>query len=93
MDSTLVKTLTLLRLVAFMVLLYLGLGWIAERYATRPDSKVKAFFRLICAPITRPIARAMPPGTGERRVLAVSIGVVAAVWVLLIVATEALRAR
>jgi uncharacterized protein YggT (Ycf19 family) len=93
MESTFVKILTLLRLLAFMVLLYLGLGWIAERYSTRPDSKVKAFFRLLCTPITRPIARAMPPGTAERRVLTVSIGVVAGIWVVLILATEALGSR
>jgi uncharacterized protein YggT (Ycf19 family) len=92
-EPALVKTLTLLRLIAFMVLLYLGLGWFTERYSTRPDSKVRGFFRLLCSPITRPVARLMPSGTGELRVLAVAIGLVAGIWVVLIVATEALRAR
>jgi hypothetical protein len=93
MDSTLVGVFTLLRLLAFMVLLYLGLGWLVERYSTRPDSKVKAFFRLLCSPITRPVSRLLQPGSGERRILAVSIGVVASIWVVLIVVTEVVSAR
>ena len=92
-DAAVVKVFTMLRLLAFMVLLYLGLGWLAERYVTRPDSKVKAFFRLLCGPVTRPIARMMPSGSGERRVLAVSTGVVAGVWIVLIFLTEALQGR
>jgi hypothetical protein len=91
--SALVGLFTLLRLLAFMVLLYLGLGWLAERYATRPDSKVKAFFRLLCSPVTRPVARALRPGSGERRVLAVSMGIVAGVWAVLVVVSEVVRAR
>lgn len=89
----LVKTLTLLRLVAFMVLLYLGLGWLVERYSTRPDSKLKGFFRLLGSPIVRPVARAMSPGTPESRVIAVSLAVVGGIWIALLLATEALGAR
>jgi hypothetical protein len=74
-----------------MVLLYLGLGWLAERYTTRPDSKVRAFFRLLCSPITRPVSRLVAPGSGERRVLAVAIGVVGSIWLVLVVATEVVR--
>lgn len=93
MDApALVKTLTLLRLVAFMVLLYLGLGWLSVRYGRNPESKVRAFFRLLCSPITRPVARLMPPGTGEARVLVVSIGIVAGLWLVLVVASEAVQA-
>jgi len=91
--SAIERVLTMLRLIAFMVVLYLGLGWIAERYITKPDSKVKAFFRLLGSPVTRPVARMMPPGSGERRVLAVSMGVVAGVWIVLIILTEALQGR
>jgi hypothetical protein len=91
MDATLFKVFTLLRLLAFMVLLYLGLGWLAERYATRPDSKVRAFFRLLCSPVTRPVSRLVRPGAGEQRVLAVAMGLVGAIWVVLIVATELVR--
>jgi hypothetical protein len=91
MEPFLVKLFTLLRLLAFMVLLYLGLGLLTERYVTKPDSKLRAFFRLICSPVTRPIARMLRPGSGERRVLAVSIGVVASIWLVLIVVTEVVR--
>jgi uncharacterized protein YggT (Ycf19 family) len=87
------KTLTLLRLIAFMVLLYLGLGWLVERYSTRPDSKLKGFFRLLGSPIVRPIARVMPPGTRETRVLAVSLAIVGCIWIALFLATEALAER
>jgi hypothetical protein len=93
MESPLVSALTLLRLLAFMVLLYLGLGWLTERYVTRPDSKLKGFFRLLCGPVTRLVARAMPGPASQRRLLAVSMGVVAGLWVVLIVVTEVLRAR
>ena len=88
MNPTLLQALTLFRLLAFMVLVYLALGWLAERYATRPDSKVLAFFRTLCSPVTRPVSRLLAPGSGERRVLAASMGIVGGVWVLLIVATE-----
>jgi hypothetical protein len=91
MESALANVLTLLRLLAFMVLLYLGLGWLAERYATRPDSKVKAFFRLLCSPITGPVSRMLGPGSAPARVLAVSMGVVGSIWLVLIVATEVVR--
>jgi hypothetical protein len=87
------NVLTLLRLLAFMLLLYLGLGWLAERYSTRPDSKVKAFFRLLCSPVTRPVSRFLGPRSGERRVLAVSMGVVGSIWLALVVATEVVRSR
>jgi uncharacterized protein YggT (Ycf19 family) len=90
--AALFKILTVLRLLAFMVLIYLGLGWLAERYATRPDSKLRGFFRLLCTPVTRPVARLLPPGAGEGRVLAVSMALVLGVWVVLIVVTEAMRA-
>jgi hypothetical protein len=91
--SLLVEVFTFLRLLAFMLLLYLGLGWLAERYATRPDSKVKAFFRLLCSPVTRPVARAMRPGSAHARVLAVSMGIVGGVWAVLIVVSEVVKAR
>jgi uncharacterized protein YggT (Ycf19 family) len=93
MDSAaLFKTLTLLRLLAFMVLLYLALGALVERYSTNPESKVRGFFRLLCLPVTKPVSRLLPPGASAQRVLRVSMFVVAALWLVLIVATEALRA-
>lgn len=91
MSAAAFKTVTLLRQIAFMVVVYLCLGWFVERKVQRPDSKVKAFFRVLCSPVTRPIARLLAPGTGYGRVLAVSIGVAAGLWVVLIALTEVLR--
>jgi hypothetical protein len=92
-SPALANLLTLLRLLAFMVLLYLGLGWLAERYATKPDSKVRGFFRLLCTPVTRPVARALGPGAEHRRVLAVSMAVVAGLWIVLVAVTEVAGGR
>jgi hypothetical protein len=85
------QVLTLLRQLAFMVLVYLCLGWVVDGRIERPDSKVKAFFRLLCAPVTGPVARLLPAGAGYRRTLSVGIGAVAAAWTALVVATEVIR--
>jgi uncharacterized protein YggT (Ycf19 family) len=83
---------TLLRQLAFMVLLYLALGWLAERYVTKPDSKLRAFFRLICSPVTRPVSRILSSDAQPQRVLAVSMAIVGGVWIALIAVSEALAA-
>jgi hypothetical protein len=85
------QALTLLRLLAFMVVLYLALGWMVERYVRRPESRLKAFFRLLCSPVTRPVSRLLAPGAAPGRVLAVSLVLVGGVWVALVAASEALR--
>jgi uncharacterized protein YggT (Ycf19 family) len=90
MALALLKLVTMLRLLAFMVLIYAGLAWIAERTIAKPDSKVKAFFRILCAPVAGPVARLLHPGAGRQRVLAVSTGAAAAVWVALVVLDEVL---
>lgn len=92
MEAALFRIVTLLRMLAFMVVLYLALGWLAERYATKPESKLKGFFRLVCRPITAPIARLLPSGAGQRRILEVSLGVVAGIWIVLIIVSKALGA-
>jgi uncharacterized protein YggT (Ycf19 family) len=81
----------LLRTVAFMVLVYLALGLLVEVRSTRPDSKVRAFFRILCSPVTRPVARFVAPGSSPTRVLAISIAVVGAIWFALIVLTEVVQ--
>jgi uncharacterized protein YggT (Ycf19 family) len=91
MSPTLLQVVALLRLLAFMVLLYAMLAWFVERQIENPQSKVKGFFRLLISPVTGLVARLMPPGTGYRRVLAVSTGVAAAVWVALVILDEVLR--
>lgn len=89
--SQLFNVLTLLRLLAFMVLVYVGLGWLVERRSTRPDGKVRAFFQVLCSPVTWLVARRMPPGTPPERVLRASFLAVAVVWMGLVVLHRALR--
>jgi hypothetical protein len=91
MHDRVAQALTLLRLLAFMVVLYLALGWLVERYVSRPDSKVKGFFRLLCSPVTRPVGRLLGPGAATTHVLRVSIAIAGGVWAALIVVSEVLR--
>ncbi|HSN90011.1 MAG TPA: hypothetical protein VLS93_02185 [Anaeromyxobacteraceae bacterium] len=86
------KVVTLVRLVCWMLLIYLGLGWIVERRSRKPDSQLKGFFRLLCKPITWPVARfLLPPGAPYERVLLTSMLAVGVVWAASIVASGALR--
>ena len=80
----LLKIVMLLRLIAFMVLMYLALAWFVERRSTNPEGKIRAFFRIVCAPIAVPVAKRMGPGTSYQRVLVVSMLVVGAAWAVLI---------
>jgi uncharacterized protein YggT (Ycf19 family) len=89
---TALQLVTLLRLVSFMVLVYLLLGLLVEVNSRKPDSKLKAFFRLVCSPVTRPVSRLVAEGTTHVRLLAVSIGVVGVLWVVSIVLSDVLRA-
>lgn len=89
--ETAFKIATLFRIVAFMLIVYLGFGLLVERYSTKPDSQLKAFARTVCSPITRPVARYLGPGSDHRRVLFVSVGVVAVFWALSVMAARLLR--
>lgn len=81
--SQLYNVLTLLRLIAFMVLVYVGLGWLVER-RSGPESKLRYFFHIVCSPVTWLVARRMAPGTPKERVFRMSFLAVALVWMLLI---------
>ena len=76
--------LTLFRLLAFMLLVYVGLGWLVERRSRDPGSKLRAFFHVVCSPVTSLVARRMAPGTPEERVYRASFVVVALVWMGLV---------
>lgn len=92
MDADLsLKIVTLLRLVAFMLFVYLAFGLVVERFSTRPDSQLKAFARTVCSPVTRPVRRFLAPGADQRRLLLLGMGVVGVLWVISIVAARALR--
>lgn len=85
------KILTLLRLLAFMLIVYLAFGLVVERYSTRPESQLRAFARVVCYPITRPVSRLLPPGASHSRLLAVGMGVVAVFWAIVVVLARAIR--
>jgi putative effector of murein hydrolase len=81
----LLKIIMVLRLVAFMVLMYLALAWFVERRSTNPQGKIRAFFRIVCAPVAVPVSRMLGPAVGYQKVLVVSMGIVGAAWAVLIV--------
>lgn len=80
----------LLRLVAFMVFVYLLFGLAVERFSRKPDSQLKAFAHIVCSPVTRPMARVLAPGTPHRSVLLRSLVAVAAVWAVLVAVQRAI---
>ena len=80
----LLKIVMVLRLVAFMVLMYLAIAWFVERRSTNPQGKIRAFFRIVCAPVAVPVARRLGPGVGYQKVLVVSMAIVGTAWALLI---------
>ena len=67
-------------LVFFMASIYLLLHVLFARLITRPDSPVLWFFGVVTGPLTRPIRAVLAPGTSERRVRLVSLGVYVAFW-------------
>jgi hypothetical protein len=87
----LLKILTLIRLIAFMVLVYLAFGLLVERISRRPDSQLKAFARTVCSPMTRLVARWLGPEADQRRLLLVSMAIVGAVWAVVVLAAKAVR--
>jgi hypothetical protein len=74
-----------------MVAVYLAFGLAVERFSRKPGSQLRAFARTVCSPIARPVARLLAPGASERRVLAVSLAAVAALWALVVAADVLLR--
>ena len=69
----LLKIVMVLRLIAFMVLMYLAFAWFVERKSTNPEGKIRAFFRIVCSPVAVPVSRMLGPGASYQRVLVVSM--------------------
>lgn len=90
-SETVFKILTLLRIVSFMLFVYLLLALIVERYSRRPDSQLRAFFHTVCMPMTRPVARWIAPGADHRRLLLISMAIVAAFWAVVVLAAKTVR--
>lgn len=83
-----VKLLLLLRLVAFMALVYLGFGLVVEQWSRRPGSRLKAFAQLLCSPLTRPVAAVSAPGTSYRRILLRTTLLMGGLWLAFLIASE-----
>ena len=88
MTITVLQVVTLVRTVAFMVLVYLALGLLVEVRSRKPDSKVRAFFHILCSPLTRPVSRFTAPGSSQVKLLLISIAFVGAIWVVSILVYE-----
>ena len=92
MDAPLAyKIVKLLWFVAYMVFIYLAFGLVVERFSTRPGSQLKAFARIVCSPVTRPVAKYLVPGADYRRVLLIGLGIAAVLVVILRYAERSLR--
>jgi hypothetical protein len=93
MNPDLVKALLLGRLVAFMLLVYIGFGLMVEWRSRKEGSKLKTFGRLLCRPLTAPLAALSPPGTSYGTILKRTAVVVIAVWIAFVVASEVVLSR
>jgi uncharacterized membrane protein len=88
MNADLAKLLLLGRLVAFMLIFYVGFGLLVEWLSRREGSKLKGFARLLCRPLTAPMATLLPDGTAYLIILKRTAIAVAAVWLFFVVASE-----
>ena len=93
MNSDLVRMLLLGRLIAFMLLVYLAFGLLVEWRSVREGSKLKGFARLLCRPLTAPVARFSEPNTPYVQVLRRTAIVAVAIWAVFVVASEFVIAR
>lgn len=88
LDPQFVRLLLLARVIAYMALVYVGFGLVIEATSKKPDSKLKAFARLICSPLTKPVAALAAKDTPYPRVLRRTAMIVGGIWALLLVASE-----
>jgi hypothetical protein len=87
-DPQAIRILLLARVLAYMALVYVAFGLLVESTSRKPDSKLKAFARLICSPLTKPVAALSAAGTEYRSILRRTAAVVAGLWALLLVVSE-----
>ena len=64
----------------FMAFVYLLLHVVFARLIARPDSPVLWFFSVVTGPLTRPVRGWLAPGTPERRVRLVALGLYLLLW-------------
>lgn len=84
----LLRLLLLLRMVAFLVFMYLIFGWIVERTARDPESKLRGFARLICSPLTKPVSMMMAAESPYPLVLRNTLYVFAGIWFTIFALSE-----
>jgi hypothetical protein len=87
MNEFLLRLLFVLRLVAFMGVVYMVLHVVIAPLIRKPDSKIAAFLTLLTSPLVRPVRALAPPGTPETRLRLLTLFALLAVWVLLLAIT------
>jgi hypothetical protein len=94
-NPELLRLLLLVRMIVFLAFMYLVFGWIVERAtAANPASKMRGFARLICSPLTRPVAALT--GTAEEpyaRLLRNTLWAVGGLWIAFFAISEYALAR
>jgi uncharacterized protein YggT (Ycf19 family) len=83
MNEWVFRVLYLLRFVAFMAVVYLGLHLLVARIFRSPTSKVAAFFTIVTAPLVRPVRGLLPPGRTEQQVRLAALVMFLVLWLSL----------
>ena len=84
----LLRLLLLFRMIAFLAFMYLVFGWIVERTARDPESKVRGFARLVCSPLTKPVETLMAAESPYPLVLRNTLYVFAGIWFTIFALSE-----
>ena len=88
MDPSTTKVLLLVRFVAFLALVYLLLDLLVSRLLRNPASRIRGFFTLVASPLTRPVRAFLPPTASDDQVRFAALGLVAAVWIVVVLASR-----
>ncbi len=89
MNEFLLRLLFVLRLLAFMGVIYMTLHVLIAPMIRRPDSKIAAFLATLTSPLTRPVRALAPPGTPEPRLRVLALAALVVVWLVLASLTAA----
>lgn len=90
LSTMLLRILLLVRLIAFIGVLYLALHLLVARLSRKPGSRLLWFFEVLTAPLTRTVARFAPADSPPARLRWLAFGACLLVWVTAIVAVESL---
>jgi len=84
------RILLLLRLIAFIGVLYMALHILVARLSRKPGSKLLWFFEVLTGPLTRSVARVAPQGSSPARLRWLTLGACALLWIAAILADRTL---